>query len=47
LVALGGLVLVPLQTPPWTIFALVSLGMAAYGLSTAWVVHRTSWGLAR
>jgi putative MATE family efflux protein len=47
LVALGGLVLLPLQTPPWTIFALVSLGMAAYGLSTAWVVHRTSWGLAR
>lgn len=46
LVALGGLVLVQMQTPTWTIFALVSLGMAAYGLATEWVVRQTSWGVA-
>jgi len=34
-------------TAPWTIFALVALGMAAYGLATVLVVRHTSWGEER
>ena len=41
LVGLGGWVLALLQTPPWTIFALVALGMAVYGLATMAAVRYT------
>lgn len=47
LVAVGGAALAWLQTPPWTIFALTALGMAAYGLSTVLAVRMTSWGVER
>ena len=47
LVGLGGWALALLQTPPWTIFALVALGMAAYGLATVAAVRYTSWGTER
>lgn len=43
IVAVGGAALAWAQTPPWTIFALVAMGMVAYGLATAWVVRRTPW----
>ena len=44
LVAAGGAVLAVAQAPVWTIFALVALGMAAYGLATVMAVRLTSWG---
>ncbi len=44
LVAAGGWALALAQTPPWTIFALVALAMAAYGLATVVAVRLTSWG---
>lgn len=47
LVALGGWALALAQTPPWTIFALVALGMVAYGLATALAVRCTPWGADR
>ena len=47
LVAAGGLLLVHWQAPVWMIFALVALGMAAFGLSTALAVHYTRWGTPR
>jgi putative MATE family efflux protein len=47
LVAVGGAALAWAQTPPWTIFALTALGMAAYGLSTVLAVRMTSWGVER
>lgn len=43
IVAVGGATLAWAQTPPWSIFALVAMGMVAYGLATAWVVRRTPW----
>ena len=43
LVAAGGMALAWAQTPPWTIFALVALGMVAYGLATVYAVRTTSW----
>jgi putative MATE family efflux protein len=46
LVAVGGAALVALQAPAWTIFALVALAMAAYGLATALAVWLTPWGPA-
>jgi len=46
-VALGGWLLARAATPPWTVFALVALGMAAYGVATALVVWRTRWGVER
>ncbi len=46
-VAAGGAALAWAQTPPWTIFALVGLGMAAYGLATVAAVRFTSWGVER
>ncbi len=42
-VAAGGAALAWAQTPAWTIFALVALGMAAYGLATMYVVRTTRW----
>ena len=47
LVAAGGAALAWAQTPPWTIFALVAVGMAVYGLATAVAVWTTSWGVER
>ncbi|OYU68499.1 MAG: MATE family efflux transporter [Burkholderiales bacterium PBB5] len=47
LVALGGALLAAAQTPPWTIFALVATGMAAYGLATVLAVRLTNWGPER
>ncbi len=47
LVAVGGAALAWAGTPPWTIFALVAVGMAAFGLSTALAVRTTSWGVER
>lgn len=44
LVALGGWALAVAQTPPWTIYALVALGMVAYGLATALAVRFSAWG---
>ena len=44
LVAVGGAILARAQTPPWTIFALVALGMGAYGLASIYVVRVTAWG---
>ena len=46
-VALGGWLLALADTEPWTIFALAGLGMAAYGLGMAWVVHIARWGATR
>jgi Na+-driven multidrug efflux pump len=47
LVAAGGAALAWAQTPPWTIFALVALAMAAYGIATAVAVRVTPWGTER
>lgn len=44
LVAVGGFLLAWFQAPAWTIFALVGIGMAAYGLSTLFIVRYTEWG---
>ena len=41
---LGGAALVAAQAPVWTIFALVAVGMAAYGTASILLVHRTPWG---
>jgi len=47
LVAAGGAALAWLHAPAWTIFALVALAMAAYGLATALAVWVTPWGTER
>jgi putative MATE family efflux protein len=47
LVALGGLLLVRSEAPPWALFALIALAMAAYGLATALFVRVTAWGVER
>jgi putative MATE family efflux protein len=47
LVGLGGWALALAQTPPWTIFALVALGMAVYGFAMVAAVRFTSWGVER
>ena len=46
-VAIGGWMLAAAQMPPWTIFALVALGMAAYGLAMVVAVRWTVWGVER
>jgi putative MATE family efflux protein len=43
IVAAGGLALALVAAPTWSIFALIGLGMAIYGLSTAGIVWKTSW----
>lgn len=43
IVAVGGAMLAYWHAPAWMIFALVSAGMIAYGLSTALIVKFTSW----
>ena len=42
LVAIGGWMLAAAKTPPWTIFALVALGMVAYGVAMVVAVRVTS-----
>lgn len=42
-VAVGGALLAWAQTPPWTIFALVAAGMAAYGFASWAAVRFTPW----
>jgi len=43
-IALGGWWLATVSAPAWTIFALVSLSMVAYGAATAAAVYLTTWG---
>jgi len=43
-VAIGGVVLVRTDAPPWTLFALVALGMITMGVMTAAFVALTPWG---
>jgi putative MATE family efflux protein len=43
LVAIGGWLLARAQAEAWTIFALVAVGMAAYGVSAALIVKFTDW----
>jgi Na+-driven multidrug efflux pump len=43
LVAGGGMALVAAQAPAWAIFALVALGMAAYGTASILLVRYTPW----
>ncbi|OYU15876.1 MAG: MATE family efflux transporter [Alphaproteobacteria bacterium PA4] len=42
-VALGGLVLVRTAAPEFAVFALIAIGMIAYGAATAWAVWRADW----
>ncbi len=44
-VALGGWLLARSQAEPWTIFALVALGMAVFGAAAVAAVHYTRWGI--
>jgi Na+-driven multidrug efflux pump len=46
-VAVGGALLARADAEPWTIFALVALGMAVFGLAAGVTVWRTSWGEER
>jgi putative MATE family efflux protein len=43
-IAIGGSILAAAHAPSWTIFALVALGMAAYGLASVIAVRYTIWG---
>jgi putative MATE family efflux protein len=45
-VAVGGALLAYWHCPAWMIFALVGLGMAAYGISTVLFVKYTPWGVS-
>ena len=47
MVAVGGTALAAAQAPAWTIFTLVAVAMAAFGLGTVVAVHVTSRGVAR
>ncbi len=44
-VAAGGALLAYWQCPAWMIFALIGVGMAAYGISTVLFVKYTPWGV--
>ena len=46
-VAVGGWAIAATGAPPWSVFALVGLGMVSYGLATAAVVHFSDWGARR
>ncbi|MGH8747315.1 MAG: MATE family efflux transporter, partial [Burkholderiales bacterium] len=46
-IALGGWILAAAHAPSWTIFALVALGMAAYGVASVAAVRYTIWGVER
>lgn len=43
-IALGGWWLTSLQAPAWTVFALVGVGLAAYGIATALSIYFVPWG---
>ena len=43
-VAIGGWMLAQASAEPWTVFALVALGMAVFGLAAALAVRVTHWG---
>ncbi len=43
-VAIGGWILTDRAAPLWTLFALIGLGMAAYGTASVIAVLRTRWG---
>jgi hypothetical protein len=45
-IAFGGWWLATTDAPAWTMFALVGLGMAVYGIATAGAVYLTRWGRA-
>jgi putative MATE family efflux protein len=45
LVAVGGWWLAQAHAEPWTIYALVAVGMLAYGAATAAAIWFTSWGV--
>jgi len=47
IVAAGGALLAHWQAPVWTVFALVSVGMVAYGVSSVVIIRGTSWGNER
>jgi putative MATE family efflux protein len=47
LVAAGGMLLVAMQWPLWTVFALIALATSAYGLGCIAAVWRTPWGAPR
>jgi putative MATE family efflux protein len=47
LVGVGGWLLAWAQMPPWTIFALVAAGMAAYGVAMIAAVYYGDWGPER
>jgi putative MATE family efflux protein len=47
MVAAGGALLAHWQTPAWMIFALLSAGMAVYGISSVLFVRYTPWGVER
>jgi putative MATE family efflux protein len=42
-VALGGWWLASVSAPAWSMYALIGLGMLAYGLAAAWAVRITRW----
>ena len=46
-IALGGWALAAANAPSWTIFALVALGMAAYGIASVIAVRYANWGIER
>ncbi|MBT9552186.1 MAG: MATE family efflux transporter [Hydrogenophaga sp.] len=47
MVAGGGALLAMWQTPTWTIFALLSAGMAVYGISSVLFVRYTPWAVEK
>jgi len=46
-IALGGWALAAANAPSWTIFALVALGMVAYGVASVIAVRYANWGVER
>lgn len=46
-IAIGGWWLATMDAPAWTMFALVGLGMAVYGIATSLAVYATRWGKAQ
>jgi Na+-driven multidrug efflux pump len=46
-IAIGGGILAAAHAPSWTVFALVALGMASYGVASAVAVRYTAWGIEK
>jgi len=44
MVGIGGWLLVSIDAPAWTLFALVGAAMIVFGLSTAASIRLTRWG---